>query len=188
MSIPLTAWGGFRPEPGAWMGAQKAQLLGCGQEVLLIPRVQRGGGPRGLPNGQRLHLLHFQDGQVPRGLGLGHLLGEEKAESLPLAPSHPPHTVPSAPRGRDRPASGSPPGGAGRSGCWRDRGPSPRPSGAAPCAAGGGTWQAGRSQGREPGPRRPAQDAGARGDPHHPHPGGSAAAQPPSPCGRDAHA
>lgn len=63
MSTTLLAWGQFRPEPGAWgWGAQEAQLLRCGQEVFLIPRVKLGGGLGGLHHQYRLHLLHFKDG------------------------------------------------------------------------------------------------------------------------------
>lgn len=74
MGTPLLAWAGFRPEFGNWGWAQKAQLLGGGQEVFLIARAQLGGGLGGLRNRERLHLLHFQDGQVPGGLSLRHLL------------------------------------------------------------------------------------------------------------------
>lgn len=114
MSIPLawlaapsqTCGSGQNLWPG---GPQKAQLLRCGQEVLLIPRVKRGGGLGvlgGLHNRRGLHLLHFQDGQVPKGLGLRYLLGRDEPVILPRPPRPTPHPLPTAP-GLPSPPEGS---------------------------------------------------------------------------------
>lgn len=50
MGTPLLAWARFRPELRTSGRAQKAQLLGGGQEVFLIARVQLRGGLGGLRN------------------------------------------------------------------------------------------------------------------------------------------